>query len=100
MRDVRRGILRLSEGVPARYGDAADGAVVTKSNNALRVTADDGWLVRRRDGSEDADGTVTDEMCEVADAASFPSVPLLSGDVLKMDTSESVEDHLEALGYR
>jgi len=74
--------------------------IVSKSNSAIRVTTEDGWLIRRRDKSEDTNGTVTKEMRDTATAESFPRVPLLSGDVVGENADDTVEDRLEALGYR
>lgn len=73
--------------------------VISKSNTALRVTTDSGWMVRRRDGTTDVHGQVSDDARDKLEAASFPRVLTTSGVVKGVEEMER-QRRLQELGYR
>ena len=82
--------------------DTGPRTVISKSTGAVRVTTDDGFRIRRRDGSIDGDGSIGDDAMAVLASASIPSVEKLSGNVPGRDDEErrNVEQRLRNLGYR
>ncbi|ELY25429.1 arylsulfatase A family protein [Halogeometricum borinquense DSM 11551] len=79
--------------------DSSSRLTVSKSNTSIRVTGPDGYVIKRRDGTEDEYGTVTNELREKVRSEPFPSVKTMSGDVRGIDDVQRMEQ-LEALGYR
>ena len=73
--------------------------IVSKSNSAIRVTTEKGWLIRRRNGTETSEGDITREMREIAKSESFPEVSALNGDIPGV-RDDDLAKRLEALGYR
>lgn len=91
----------LASGGESRFSLDGSDRVVSKSNSAIRVTTDDGWMVRRRDGSTDRSGTVDEESRERLSGAEFPGVRLADGETPGVDsvTEHPSYERLEALGY-
>lgn len=77
----------------------AERLTVSKSNVAVRVTGADGCAIRRRDGTKDEQGTVSEEVWEKAGEVAFPDVRTSSGAVRGIEDVERMEQ-LKALGYR
>lgn len=82
--------------------DAGRRTIVSKSTGAVRVTTDDGFAIRRRDGSTNVTGSIGKDAMAVLKSASIPAVEKLSGDVPGLDNEErrEVEQRLEDLGYK
>lgn len=82
--------------------DAGRRIIVSKSTGAVRVTTDDGFAIRRRDGSTDVNGSIGNDAMAVLKSASIPAVEKLSGNVPGLNDEEhrKVEQRLEDLGYK
>ena len=79
--------------------DTDDRITVSKSNTSIRVTSSDGHAIRRRDGTHDASGKVSDKMQEKLDNAVFPNIKTMAGEVRGLEDERRIEQ-LKALGYR
>lgn len=76
----------------------AERITVSKSNTAIRVTGPEGYVIRRRDGTEDTYGNPQDELVEKTLDAEFPNVRTTSGVVRGIEDVDRIEQ-LKALGY-
>lgn len=79
--------------------DTDDRITISKSNTSIRVTSSDGHAIRRRDGTQDATGNVSDKMQEKLDNAVFPNIKTMAGEVRGLEDERRIEQ-LKALGYR
>jgi arylsulfatase A-like enzyme len=79
--------------------DPAERIIISKSNTSIRVSGPDGHAFKRRDGSTDEYGEVSDEMREKLRGAEFPRVKTSTGNVKGVDDVIR-EEQLQALGYR
>jgi arylsulfatase A-like enzyme len=75
--------------------------VVSKSNAALRVTTETGYVIQRQ-GDRKVIGEVGDDAFDVLEDATLPSVETVSGDIPGIDEREreQLEERLEYLGYK
>ena len=82
--------------------DAGRRIIVSKSTGAVRVTTDDGFAIRRRDGSTNVNGSIGNDAMAILKSASIPAVEKLSGNVPGLDDEKrrEVEQRLENLGYK
>lgn len=82
--------------------DAGRRIIVSKSTGAVRVTTDNGFAIRRRDGSTNVNGSIGNDAMAVLKSASIPAVEKLSGNVPGLDDEErrEVEQRLKDLGYK
>lgn len=77
-----------------------EGPIITKSQTAIRAVSQEGWYIKRRDGSEDADGCPSEALKTAVDDEKFPRVSLDDGRILGLDIdTEASREQLEALGY-
>lgn len=83
--------------VPLR--ERAERITVSKSNTSIRVTGPEGYVIRRRDGTEDVTGDPIDDTLQTAMDAEFPDVRTTGGVVRGIEDVDRVEQ-LKALGYR
>ncbi|UWG52001.1 Arylsulfatase A or related enzyme [Halalkaliarchaeum sp. AArc-CO] len=76
--------------------------IISKSNNALRVTTDNGYAIQRDDSIVETNGEIADEALTVLRSASLPSVESMSGDIpgLTGREQDELEDRLKHLGYK
>lgn len=72
---------------------------VSKSNTSIRATGPNGYVIRRRDGSEETYGDPDGETIRTAMDAEFPDVRTTGGVVRGIEDVDRVEQ-LKALGYR
>ena len=79
--------------------DSTERITISKSNTSIRVTGSTGHVIRRRDGSKDEYGDVSDEIWNTAEKVSFPDVQTTKGVVRGLEDVDRIEQ-LEALGYR
>lgn len=85
-------------------------SVVSISNSSMRLVEPDGEQIRRRDGSGETEGTVTESGTAFLESVPFPRVVTSTGVALGAEDGEyvdgrggadsSLDDQLEALGYR
>lgn len=73
--------------------------VVSVSNTVKRVTEDTGTYYKRRDGTEDQQGTVSDAGKEFVESVEFPECRTSTGEALGVEDAER-RRRLEDLGYR
>lgn len=79
--------------------DTSGRHVVSVSNTVKRLTEDDGIYFKRRDGSEDEQGTVSSSGKEFVDSIEFPECKNSEGEKLGVKEAERRE-RLKNLGYR
>lgn len=79
--------------------DPTSRSIISKSNTAIRVTEADGTGIRRRNGTVEYSGKVSETGKEALKSASFPAVKTSSGEVKGVEELER-QEQLEALGYR
>lgn len=74
--------------------------IITKSQTAVRAISQQGWYIKRRDGSEDVGGTISEALKTAAMNEEFPTVSLSDGRVPGLDgDTDASREQLEALGY-
>jgi hypothetical protein len=75
--------------------------ILSKSNAALRVTTETGYVIQRQ-GDRKVIGNVGDDAFDVLEDATLPSVETVSGDIPGLDEREreQLEERLEYLGYK
>ena len=76
--------------------------VISKSNNAIRVTTDDGYAIQRGGSIVEIVGEVDDQALDVLRSSSLPTVESMSGEIpgLTDREQEELEDRLQNLGYK
>jgi len=79
--------------------DTDDRITISKSNTSIRVTSPDGYAVRRRNGTYENSGTISDKMRDELNNAVFPNVKTMAGEVRGLEDEQRIEQ-LKALGYR
>ncbi|MBX0325915.1 sulfatase-like hydrolase/transferase [Halomicroarcula sp. F13] len=83
-------------------GESYDAPVISKSNNVIRATTPSGIIFRRRDGSVNKQGSVSEAARQAARDAVFPEIPTSTGEIpgVSEDDRQEIEEQLEALGYK
>lgn len=79
--------------------EPAERITISKSNTSIRATGPDGYVIRRRDGTQDTYGDPSEKVIKKAQNAEFPEVRTTSGVVRGIEDVDRVEQ-LKALGYR
>lgn len=76
--------------------------IISKSNNAIRVTTDDGYAIKRDNSIVETSGDVDGEALSVLKSSSLPTVESVSGEIPGLTDRElnELEDRLEQLGYK
>jgi len=79
--------------------DTDDRITISKSNTSIRVTSSEGHAIRRRDGTYEDSGIISDTMRKELDNAVFPNVKTMAGEVRGLEDEQRIEQ-LKALDYR
>lgn len=76
--------------------------IISKSNNAIRVTTDDGYAIQRGDSIVKRSGDIGEDALAVLRDSTLPTVQSMSGKIPGMTDREQneLEDRLKHLGYR
>ena len=84
------------------FSDPGSRPILSKSNNALRVTTEQGYAIQRGDSIVEQVGDPDAEAVAILRESSLPRVDSLSGEVpgLSERARQDLEDRLEHLGYR
>jgi arylsulfatase A-like enzyme len=84
------------------FTDTEPRTVVSKSNAAVRITTDEGYVIRRRDGSTETNGDVDSDARSMLESATIPNIGELSDEVENdwNEDQERLKKRLEHLGYR
>jgi arylsulfatase A-like enzyme len=84
------------------FSDNSERPIISKSNNAIRVTTRGGYAIKRHGSIVETSGTVSSEAKGLLQSESLPSVENLLGDIPGIDKKEQakVEQRLKHLGYK
>lgn len=76
--------------------------IISRSNYAIRGISDQGWIIRRRDGSSSEYGEVGDRLRSLVKSEPFPEIPKSTGEIPGVPETEQnrIKKQLEALGYK
>jgi arylsulfatase A-like enzyme len=84
------------------FTDTGYRPIISKSNNAIRVTTSDGYAIRRGDSVIKTVGNVDDRALSILRESSLSKVASMSGEIPGVENKqqEELEDRLEHLGYK
>jgi len=84
------------------FTDSGHRPIISKSNNAIRVTTNDGYAIQRNSMIVEKSGDIDQEALTVLRSSSIPTVESMSGAIPGLTDREQneLEDRLEYLGYK
>lgn len=74
--------------------------IISKSNSSIRITTPDGYIIKRRSGELFESGNPSEDAHKIVDKQTYPHIENLGGVAPGMEIDGTVEEQLEALGYR